>query len=121
MARRRAQYHEHREIDRSIALNSLAILRETLNHFYWRARILETLREEGDYDLLDKAWSECGKWAEKLAAFEHPRIQAIKLAADPNQPLLPENMSLEQLRESIMQDLERLRDAGPAQGVVDKS
>jgi hypothetical protein len=108
---RRAQYAVQREIDRAITLNSLGILRETLAHFYWRARILETLGGEGDYDLLDRAWAECGRWAEKLAQFEHPKIQAVRLAGDPN-ALLPQDMTREQLRESIMADLERLRDIG---------
>jgi hypothetical protein len=109
---RRAQYAVQREIDRTITLNSLGILRETLAHFYWRARILETLGGEGDYDLLDRAWAECGRWAEKLAQFEHPKIQAVRLAQDPNAALLPEHMSLEQLRDSIMEDLARLRERG---------
>jgi hypothetical protein len=34
------------------------------------------------------------------------------LASDPNAALLHEDMSLEQLRDSIMEDLARLRDAG---------
>jgi hypothetical protein len=108
---RRAQYAVQREIDRSISLDSLAILRETLSHFYWRARILETLGGEGDYDLLDRAWAECGRWAEKLAQFEHPKIQAVRLAGDPN-TILPQDMTLDELRESIIVDLERLREAG---------
>jgi hypothetical protein len=109
---RRAQYAVQREIDRTITLNSLGILRETLSHFYWRARILETLGGEGDYDLLDRAWAECGRWAEKLAQFEHPKIQAVRLAGDPNTPVLPENMTLDELRLSIMADIERLREIG---------
>jgi hypothetical protein len=87
---------------------------------------LETLGGEGDYDLLDHAWAECGRWAEKLAQFEHPKIQVVRLAADPNTPLLPQDMTREQLRDSILEDLERLRDAGVldlsslSQGVVAK-
>jgi hypothetical protein len=108
---RRTQYAVEREIDRSISLDSLAILRETLAHFYWRARILETMREEGDYDLLDRAWAEVGKWAKEVAQFEHAKIQAVRLAGDPN-TILPQDMTLDQLRESIIVDLERLRDAG---------
>jgi hypothetical protein len=67
---------------------------------------------EADFDLVDKAWSEAGKWAEKVAQFRHPKIQAIRLAGDPNAPVLPEKMTLDELRESIMADLERLRDTG---------
>src|SRR5262249_18053558 len=97
MARRRAQFAEHREVDRTISLDSLAVLEEVLRHFYWRARILEGLGEEGDYDVLDKAWADVGRWAEKVANFRHPKVQAVRLAGDPNAPILPEHMTLDQL------------------------
>ena len=50
MALRRAQYAEIREIDQTIQLHSLAILEEVMRHFYWKARILEGMGTEGDYD-----------------------------------------------------------------------
>jgi len=49
------------------------------------------------------------------------------LASNPNAPLLPEQMTLEELRDPILQDLERLRATGVLdlpqlpQGVVGKS
>ena len=46
MALRRAQYGEIREIDRTIQLESLAILEEVMRHFYWKARILEGMGTE---------------------------------------------------------------------------
>jgi hypothetical protein len=36
----------------------------------------------------------------------------MRIASDPNAPVLPEHMTLDQLRESIIVDLERLREAG---------
>jgi hypothetical protein len=83
----------------------LAILEEIMRHFYWKARILEGMGTEGDYDEVDKAWSETAKWAKEVAAFRHAKIQAIRLAGDPNAPVLPESMTLEQLRDSIMSDI----------------
>jgi hypothetical protein len=47
-----------------------------------------------------------------VAAFRHAKIQSIRLAGDPNVPVLPENMTLDELRDSIMVDLERLRERG---------
>jgi hypothetical protein len=44
-----------------------------------------------------------------------PRSKRFRLASDPNAPLSPEQMTLEALRDSILQDLERLR----ATGVLD--
>ena len=67
---------------------------------------------EGDYDAVDRAWAETGKWAKEVAQFRHPKIESIRLGGDPNAPLLPENMTLDELRDSIMADLERLRERG---------
>ena len=112
MALRRAQYAEIREIDRTIQLDSLAILEQVMRHFFWKARILEGMGTEGDYDAVDRAWAETGKWAKEVAAFRHAKIQSIRLAGDPNAPVLPEHMTLDQLRESIIVDFERLREMG---------
>ena len=43
---------------------------------------------------------------------KHAKIQAICLGGDPNSPVLPENMTLDELRDSIMADLEWLRETG---------
>jgi hypothetical protein len=114
--------------DRTISLDSLAVLEEVLRHFYWRARILEGLGEEGDYDVLDKAWADVGRWAEKVANFRHPKVQAVRLVGGPDAPVLPENMTLEELRASILEDLQRFREEGLlelppplAQGVINKT
>jgi hypothetical protein len=50
----------------------------------------------------------------------------VRLASGPDAPVLPEHMTLDQLRESILVDLELLRETGVLdfprlpQGVVDK-
>ena len=67
---------------------------------------------EGDFNEDDKAWAETGRWAKEVAAFRHAKIQSIRLAGDPNAPVLPEHMTLDELRVSIMADIERLRDMG---------
>jgi hypothetical protein len=125
--RRRAEYAEEREIDTRIQLDSLGVLEEVLRHFYFKARILESLKDEGDYDQVDRAWEQTGRWAEKVALFRHPRIASIRLAGDPNQPVLPADITPDELRRSIVEDFERLRAAGVLdfprlpQGDVDKS
>ena len=109
---RRAQYAVQREIDRTIQLDSLAILEQVMTHFFHKAQILENMGTEADFDLVDRAWSEAGRWAREVAAFRHAKIQSIRLAGDPNAPVLPEHMTLDQLRVSIMADIERLREMG---------
>ena len=112
MMARRAQFAVIGEIDTTISLNSLAVLEEVMRHFYLKAKVLESMGQEGDYEEVDKAWSETGRWAKEVAQFKHAKIQAIRLGGDPNAPVLPENMTLDELRESIMADLERLRERG---------
>ena len=110
MMARRAQFAVIGEIDTT--MDSLAVLEEVMWHFYCKAKILESMGEEGDYEEVDKAWSETGRWAKEVAQFKHAKIQAIRLGGDPNAPVLPENMTLDELRDSIMADLERLRERG---------
>ena len=112
MMARRAQFAVIGEIDTTISLDSLAVLEEVMRHFYLKAKILESMGQEGDYDAVDRAWAETGKWAKEVAAFRHAKIQSIRLAGDPNAPVLPEHMTLDQLRESIIVDFERLREMG---------
>jgi hypothetical protein len=83
MALRRAQYAAIREIDQTSQLDSLAMLEEVMRHFYWKARILEGMGTEGDYDAVDRAWAETGKWAKEVAQFRHPKIESIRLGGDP--------------------------------------
>jgi hypothetical protein len=81
MALRRAQYAKIREIDRTIQLDSLAILEQVMRHFYWKARILEGMGTEGDFNKVDKAWAETGRWAKEVTVFRHAKIQSIRLAS----------------------------------------
>src|SRR6478736_2442053 len=67
---------------------------------------------EGDFNEDDKAWAETGGWAQRVGAFGHAKIEGIRLAGDPNTPVLPEHMTLDELRVSIMADIERLREMG---------
>jgi hypothetical protein len=65
--------------------------------------------------------------AREVANFRHPKIASIRLAGDPNGPVLPQDMTLDEPRDSIKPDIERLRETGVLdlprllQGVVDKS
>ncbi len=75
MALRRAQYAAIRKIDQTSQLDSLAILEEVMRHFYWKARILEGMGTEGDFNEVDKAWAETGRWAKEVAQFKHAKIR----------------------------------------------
>jgi hypothetical protein len=103
-------------VDPTIALDSLAVLEETMRHFVFKARALEeemALRankgEEADFGAVDKARAEAGRWAKEVAEYRHAKISAVKLAGDPN-VVMPDNMTLDQLREAILSDVARLAD-----------
>ncbi len=49
-----------------------------------------------------------GRWAKEVAAFRHAHISAMKLAGDPNEPLIPDNMTMDQLRADIVAEVGRL-------------
>jgi hypothetical protein len=96
----------------TISVDRLAILEEIMRHFYFKARVLEGLAlVEADFKAVDHAMAEAGKWAKEVATFRHARIAAIKLAGDPNEQKIGEQ-TLEQLKKSMMEDLERLVDSG---------
>jgi hypothetical protein len=95
------------EIDTTVSLDALAVLEEVMAHFYFKAKTLKGA-ENANSDAVDRAMSEAGRWAKEAAQYRHAKIQAIRLAEDRNAPLLPEHMTLDQLRESIVDDYARL-------------
>ena len=99
------------QVDTVYALEALAVL-QTMGHFYYKAKVLKTLGADAPFDQIDDLMEKAAKWAKEIAVFKHAKIQAMRLAVDPNAPLLPENMTLDELRNSIIADLERLRERG---------
>ncbi|MGO9048369.1 MAG: hypothetical protein ACLQFW_16030, partial [Xanthobacteraceae bacterium] len=64
--------------------------------------------EHTDWKEFDRAMEATGRWAKEVAAFRHAHIAAVKLAGDPNEPLIPDNMTMEQLRQDIVAEVARL-------------
>ncbi|HWW34306.1 MAG TPA: hypothetical protein VNZ23_03625 [Xanthobacteraceae bacterium] len=89
-----------------------AVFRSWQGHFYYKAKVLKTLGADAPFEEIDDLMEKAAKWAEKIGAFKYAKIQAMRLASDPNAPVLPEHMTLEELRDSIMADFERLREMG---------
>ena len=112
LAQRRAADLLARQVDTVYALDALAVLQEVMGHFYYKAKVLKTMGAHADFEAIDDAMEKAGRWAKEVCAFKHAKIMAIKPASDPNAPVPPEHMTLEELRDLIMADFERLRDAG---------
>ena len=70
--------------------------------------IEQSFGEDSDWKAVDAAMEAVGRWAREVAVYRHARLSAMKLAGDPNAPLIPDNMTLEQLRQDIVSEVARL-------------
>ncbi len=84
-------------------LDCLAVMESAMERFFIRAVVEPVNGKQSDADL-DRAVS----IAALVAPYRHARLAAMKLAGDPNAPLIPENMTMEQLRADIVAEVARL-------------
>src|SRR5271168_4304855 len=92
-------------------LDSLAVMEEAMRHFYVRAVAAKRngLKEE----IVDAAFRDAVSIAEKVAPYRHPRLSAVKLAGDPNNPVrFKDDATAEELRAEMMRRIAEMRDAG---------
>jgi hypothetical protein len=93
-------------------LDSLHVLEQTMVHFYMRAMVLKN--KGGKSELIDANLRDAAAIAEKVAPYRHPRLSAMKLAGDPNDPMrIRDDASTEELRAELMKRLAELADRGP--------
>src|SRR6478672_11286523 len=71
-------------LDFSMPLDSLDVMEQAMRHFYFRAKIEETLGDEGDLRRVGAAYMRAVRVAEKVARYRHAQLSAIKLAGDIN-------------------------------------
>ncbi len=84
-------------------LDCLALMESAMERFFIRAVVEPVNEKQSDVDL-DRAVA----IAAMIAPYRHARLSAMKLAGDPNEPLIPDNMTLEQLRADIVAEVGRL-------------
>ena len=84
-------------------LDCLAVMESAMERFFIRAVVAPVDEKQSDADL-DHAVS----IAAMIAPYRHARLAAMKLAGDPNEPLIPDNMTMEQLRQDIVSEVARL-------------
>jgi hypothetical protein len=88
-------------------VDSMHVLEYTMRHFYGRALLLKQIN--GKPEQIDADLKEAAAIAEKIAPYRHARLSAMKLAGDPNNPVrIPDNASLDELRELVKMHYERL-------------
>jgi hypothetical protein len=80
VAAKRAAIHGTDLPDLKGSLDSLAVLEETMRHFYIKAKVEQSLGKKADWKAVDAAMEKAATWAEKVAAFRHAKLSAVKLA-----------------------------------------
>ena len=75
-------------------------------HFYAKAMHAKT--NNGKPEIIDANMLQAVSIAEKIAPYRHHRLGAIKLSADPVDPGLRDDASLEELRAEMLKHWERL-------------
>ena len=95
------------DFDNEEKLDPMALLEEAMRHFYWKAKIEESLGRFCDFRIVDNAIQNAARIAREIVSFRHPKISAVKLAvADPNAELLRGDMTVDEMREIIRRKLE---------------
>ena len=71
--------------DLKVSLDSLDILEQAMRHFYIKAMVEKSLGERADWKAVDAAIVQAAALAEKVAAFRHPKLAAVRLAGELNE------------------------------------
>jgi hypothetical protein len=75
--------------DLKLSPDSLAVLEEAMRHFYIKAMVdkamvEKSLGDKADWKAVDAAMVQAAALAEKVAAFRHPKLSAVRLAGELN-------------------------------------
>jgi hypothetical protein len=78
-----------------------------MRHFYIKAMVEKSLGEKADWKAVDAAMVQAAALAEKVAAFRHPKVSAVRLAGELNKKPT-DGATLDELLERIKSQLEKL-------------
>ena len=92
-------------------LDSLHVMEEGMRPFYVRA--VAAKRNGLKQEIVDAAFRDAVAIAEKVAPYRHPRLSAMKLAGDPNNPMrIKDDATVEEIRAELMKHMGILIDGG---------
>ena len=91
----------------NVSLDSLDILEQAMRHFYIKAMVEKSLGEKADWKTVDAAIVQAAALAEKVAAFRHPKLAAVRVAGELNKKPM-EGATLDELLERIKAQLTKL-------------
>ena len=85
-------------------LDALYVIEKAMRHFFIRA---ETGKNAGrKNELVDEDYKQAAALAALATPYRHPKLSAVKLAGDPNNPLhIPDDASADELRAEIMRHI----------------
>ena len=91
----------------NVSLDSLDVLEQTMRHFYIKAMLEKSLGEKADWKAVDAAMIQAAALAEKVAAFRHPRLSAVRLAGELDRKPM-DGATLDELLARIKAELTKL-------------
>lgn len=96
-----------------VVADSLAIMEQTMMHFYLRAMKEKQIGTKASEKRLDYALERAAHWAKEIAVFKHAKLASMKLIGDPNNPVhFKDDATAEELRAEITRRLNILQSAG---------
>jgi hypothetical protein len=107
VAAKRAAIHGTDLPDLKGSLDSLDVLEGAMRHFYIKAMVEKSLGEKADWKAVDAAMVQAAALAEKVAAFRHPKLSAVRLAGELNKKPT-DGASLDELLQRIKASLVKL-------------
>ena len=78
-----------------------------MRHFYIKAMVEKSLGEKADWKAVDAAMVQAAAMAEKVAAYRHPKLSAVRLAGELNKKPT-DGATLDELLERIKTELTKL-------------
>ena len=93
--------------DLKVSLDSLDVLEQAMRHFYIKAMVEKSLGERADWKAVDAAMVQAAAVAEKVAAFRHPKLSAVRLAGELNKKPT-DGATLDELLARIKTELTKL-------------
>jgi hypothetical protein len=92
-------------------LDALCVIESAMRHFFVRAELGKNAgRKQSE---VDEDYKQAAALAALAAPYRHPKLLAMKLAGDPNNPVRSkDDATADELREEIMRRLGELSEAG---------
>jgi hypothetical protein len=93
-------------------IDSLKVMDDCMGFFYRRFLALKARAKGADDEEVCDAARDAFVVAEKMAPYQHPRMATMKVSHDPNADRPLDDLTREELRRQVIQDLKELEARG---------